>query len=393
MATKLHKPPSDPPNSPNSKMATKISSSLLEKLPDEIILKIFSFLSFKSLGSCNQVSHRIRTIAQDSTLWINVKALLKVIPTGFFEKIVASKVQVISFQKCEVYPVNLDFLREHNLDLKYLDISSCDGNPEFLSELVKLSKSLEYLNLHQSSSSRVVYKCIENMAYQNNLKVLCISKVNLYFKHIKKIIDNCSELTDFSISDASLSNQSIAYICKNLTSNTLRFDISLNEVEDKHIQSLVERCKNLEHLDLSETIVTYTSVTTIVTALSHSLVSLSLPHDVGMEIGLQNDVSMEKLNVIFDLTKLENLHIAYYCYDSDFDMEALGIRSHTEAAEVLAKIFPKLTIGRNRGSSEYKILKTDPCYHFYKPKFKEVTCFPPKVTVPHTGGDKLDRYW
>ena len=386
MATKLHKPPSAPPNSPNPKMAPKMSSSLLEKLPDEIILKIFSFLSFKSLGSCNQVSHRIRTIAQDTSLWINVRASLKVIPYGFFEKIVTSKVQFISLQKCEVFHVNLSFLRKHNLDLKYLDISSCDGNAEFLSELVKRSRSLEYLNLHQSSSSRMVYKCIENMAYQNKLKVLCIGKVNLFFRHVKKIIDNCSELTDFSISDASLSNESITYICKNLTSNALRLDISSNQVKDEHIQSLVERCKNLEHLDLSRTIVTYKSVTTIVTALSHSLVSLSLPPTVGNEIGLSNDVSMEKLKIIFDLTKLENLHIACFWYDSDipdFDMEALdffGIRSHTEAAEVLAKIFPKLTIGRDRGSSEYKILKTDPCYHFYKPKFKEVTCFPSKVT-------------
>ena len=84
------------------------------------------------------------------------------------------------------------------------------------------------------------------------------------------------------------------------------------------------------------------------------------------------------------MTKLENLHIACFLYDSDASdsdymeaLDGLGIRSSTE---VLAKVFPKLTIGRDRGSSEYKILKTDPCYHFHKPKFKEVTCFPSKVT-------------
>ena len=73
--------------------------ALFEKLPYEIILKIFSFLSFKSLGSCNQVSHRIRKIAQDTTLWEKVRASFKVIPTGFLEKIVALKVQFISFKK------------------------------------------------------------------------------------------------------------------------------------------------------------------------------------------------------------------------------------------------------------------------------------------------------
>ena len=377
MATKLHKPPSAPPNSPNPKLATKMSSSLFEKLPDEVILKVLSFVSFKSLGNCNQVSHRIRKIAEDTSLWINVRASLKVIPTGFLEKIVASKVQSISFQKCEVYPVNLDFLRDNNLDLKYLDISSSYSNPEFISALVKCSRSLEYLNLHQSSSS-VVDKCIENMAFQNNLKVLSVNDVNLDYYCIKEIIDKCSELTDLGISSAILSNTSIEYICKNLTSNTLRLDISSNEVKDEHIQSLVERCKNLQHLDLSETKVTYKSVTTIVTALSHSIVSLSFPNNVGMEIGLPNDVSMEFSSLVKSkMTKLENLHIACFLYDSDasdYDymeaLDGLGIRSSTE---VLAKIFPKLTIGRDRGCSGYKIMKTDPCYHFYEPKFKEVT--------------------
>ena len=224
------------------------------------------------------------------------------------------------------------------------------------------------------------------MAYHNNLKVLSVNDVNLDYYCIKEIIDKCSELTDLGISSAILSNTSIEYICKNLTSNTLRLDISSNEVKDEHIQSLVERCKNLEHIDLSETLVTFKSVTAIVTALSHSLVSLSLPQNVGLEIGLPNDVSMDKLKIIFNLTKLENLHITCFWYDSDgvvgmsdHEMEALGVLVIRNHFEKLAKIFPKLTIGRDRGSSGYKIMKTDPCYHFYEPKFKEVTCFPSQV--------------
>ena len=68
-------------------------SSLFKKLPDEVILEIFSFLSFKSLGNCNQVSHRMKRIAEDTSLWEKVRAWLKVIPAGFMEKIVKSKVK------------------------------------------------------------------------------------------------------------------------------------------------------------------------------------------------------------------------------------------------------------------------------------------------------------
>ena len=63
------------------------SSSPFDKLPDEIMLKIFSFLSFESLGNCNQVSHRMKRIAEDTSLWEKVEAEGKVIPAGFVEKL------------------------------------------------------------------------------------------------------------------------------------------------------------------------------------------------------------------------------------------------------------------------------------------------------------------
>ena len=139
------------------------STSPFDKLPDEIMLKIFSFLSFESLGNCNQVSHRMKRIAEDTSLWEKVEAEGKVIPAGFVEKIVKCKVKAISFQYCEILSTTLNLLQEYNLDLKYMDITNCDGNDNFLSELVKCSKSLEYLNINDSRSN-LVFECIEKIA-------------------------------------------------------------------------------------------------------------------------------------------------------------------------------------------------------------------------------------
>ena len=355
-----------------------MSSSPFVELPNEIILKIFSFLSFKSLGNCNQVSRRMKTISEDTSLWEKVEAWLKVIPAGFMEKIVKSKVKYLSVQHCEVFPINLKFLTEHNLDLKSMDISSCDGNDNFLSELVRCSKSLEYLNLHETRPN-LVFKCIENFAHANKLKVLCVNDVKLNFKYVKKIIDKCTELTDLGISGASLTQQSIAYICTNLTSNASRVDLSYNKVKDKHIQLLVEHCNNLEHLDLIETKVTYESVTRIVMAFSHSLVSLALPDNVGIEIGLPINICMEKLEIFFDLTNLENLHIGCDLGHLWILNEEGEIDSDDRHIEILKKYFPKLRIGRglgDLGTPEYKNLNTDPYCFFYEQNFKRVDCFP-----------------
>ena len=371
-------------------------SSPFDKVPDEIILKIFSFLSFKSLGNINQVSHRMKKIAEDTSLWEKVEALGVVIPAEFIKQIVKSKVRYVSFQDCKVCPINLDFLKENNLDLKYVRFSGCDGNDEFLSQLVKCSKSLECLNI-QESRSDLVFKCIENIAYPNNLKILCLNLVELRFESVKKIIDECNNLSDFGISATALKSgtgltkQSISYICTNLTPNVLKIDLSSNEVEDEHIQFLVERCKNLEHLDICETLITYKSVTRIVTAYSHSLVSLALPHYVGMEIGLPSNFSMkekksnvfkEKLKIIFELINLENLHIGCvlgYLYFFDDQGKVHNGDCHIM---ILAKMFPHLNIGRGLGSRYYRIPNTDPYYHFYKKNFKEVTCLPQNVPAP-----------
>jgi len=354
-------------------LATKMSSSPFEKLPDEIILKIFSFLSFKSLGNCNRVSHRLKTISQDTSLWKEVKAWLKVIPAGFVEKIVKSKVKHLSIPNCEVFPINLNLLIEHKLDLKSMDISNCDGNDNFLSELVKHSKALEYLDLTESRPN-LVHKCIENFDYSNKFKVLCVNEVKLNFKYVKQMIDKCTELTNLGISgvDTPLSQQSIAYICKNLTSDATRVDLAFNNVKDKHIQSLLERCQNLEHLDLRGTKVTYQSVTRIVSVLSHSLVSLLLPENVGVEMGMPSNVCMEKLKIIFDLTKLKNLHIG--CEEACLWIpdEAGEIYSDDGHIEILEKHFPKLKIGRGMSELEYEKFNTDPSYFFYIQEITEV---------------------
>jgi hypothetical protein len=91
-----------------------------------------------------------------------------------------------------------------------MDISNRDGDDTFLSEVVRCSKSLEYLNLVESRPN-LVFKSIENFACAKKLKVLCVSQVKLNFEYVKQIIDKCTELTNLDICrvDALLSQQTI----------------------------------------------------------------------------------------------------------------------------------------------------------------------------------------
>ena len=165
-----------------------------------------------------------------------------------------------------------------------------------------------------------------------------------------------------------------------MTPKALEIKLSFNDVKDKHIQSLVERCKNLKHLDLCNAIVTYKSVSWIVTVLSNSLVTLGLTRNVGDEIGLPSNISKEKLKTIFPLTltNLKNLYFDSelalgYWYEKGGTLNSFHFHCDVHI-EKFAKIFPKLTI---LGSSQPGwVPHPDPYYHFYKKTFKEVTCFP-----------------
>ena len=56
-------------------------------LPDELVLKIFTYLDLKDLGRCIEVCKRFRNIFHDEILWYNINMSKKNIPAGFLKHI------------------------------------------------------------------------------------------------------------------------------------------------------------------------------------------------------------------------------------------------------------------------------------------------------------------
>lgn len=50
----------------------KLSFVELDDMPEEIILKIFTFLDIRDILKCGQVSQRIRAISNDESLWLQL---------------------------------------------------------------------------------------------------------------------------------------------------------------------------------------------------------------------------------------------------------------------------------------------------------------------------------
>ena len=63
-----------------------MSSMQFEDLPDEDILKIFSFLDIKDILKCGQVSKRLWLISKDESLWLKLNLFQRTVPSEFIQK-------------------------------------------------------------------------------------------------------------------------------------------------------------------------------------------------------------------------------------------------------------------------------------------------------------------
>ena len=59
----------------------------LDNLPNEVLLKVFTYLNIRDFGYCAQVSKRLRDISIDESLWQKINVFNKVVPTGFIQHV------------------------------------------------------------------------------------------------------------------------------------------------------------------------------------------------------------------------------------------------------------------------------------------------------------------
>ena len=99
----------------------KLSSLQLEDLPNEVLLKVLSYVEIRDLICCGQISKRIRTISHDESLWQKLNLCKREIPTEFLEFVINNGCKYLSISYCKLVGVfPLSILSQ----LKYLDLET-----------------------------------------------------------------------------------------------------------------------------------------------------------------------------------------------------------------------------------------------------------------------------
>ena len=241
----------------------------LEDLPDEVILKVFSYLENNTDRiRSGHVSQRLRAISSDESLWHKMNLFKKTVPTSFIQFVLEKGCRFLSLCQTSLHG-SLNLTKPTKL--KHLNLNLClkvkNGT---LQELAAACHSLENLTLcvsDQYCCRLSKFSMMETLCTQNKqtLKVFYLKIFQDYMNSdiIQHIVYSCRELKEVSIIGKGVSHNSINYFVDNLSPNVEKLRLEMRDITDEHVEVLVKRCNKLTDLILESKYITNKSVTNI----------------------------------------------------------------------------------------------------------------------------------
>ena len=301
---------------------TDFEVTMLEDLPQEIILKIVSHLALKDLFNCMVLCKRIRTVANDNSLWekMNLVHNYHGMPYTLLPKLLDKGCKYLSVNSCHTYSTGEKLIFENNYQLKYLGVMSMSDEfvADVLPDLTASLFSLEKLSVRQeffdmkpiifgnTNIYSKFFKCI--IQNSKTLRVLDLGLVDLSLESVQHIFNLCQELTELNLPTLSDEN-SMYFICENLTSKIEKIDFGsrgiLQELRDYQLTVLLRRCNKISELSMYCARVSNDSASIIIENLSQSLVKLEIDMDYFSLSRILELAAMPKLQVLCDPSLFE----------------------------------------------------------------------------------------
>ena len=158
--------------------------SNLEALPNEVLMKICTYLTIFDITKFSQVSKRWRNFCKDKTLIQRsvekINLYNKKVPIEFLEKILDHGCKYLSLGaanlKVDDANINGKIKLKNPSKLKYLDLSACRGDTENIFEsFLESCNSLEKFALRESLKDvdgfpmnwKIMAKMISKLCFQN----------------------------------------------------------------------------------------------------------------------------------------------------------------------------------------------------------------------------------
>ena len=95
--------------------------------------------------------------------------------------------------------------------------------------------------------------------------MLDISAAKFITHHvIQQIVSSCLTLEEINLSGTRIPQETVSFLCKNLSENLLKISLGYLKVTDENIQDMVNRCCKMMEIDLHGTDITNEAVTAMI---------------------------------------------------------------------------------------------------------------------------------
>ncbi|XP_071087945.1 F-box/LRR-repeat protein fbxl-1-like [Haliotis cracherodii] len=229
--------------------------SVIQSLPEEILLNIFSYFSPKEL--CQYVApvcRRWRVLAYEPTLWV----CLKIDPlwevsiddlSTLLERVSGVKDLSLHARNGITYFEVFTYLKHCN-HLTELDLGLCDSiNIHVIECIVKFCPLLRNINLE--GCSNIDFECVKQLASLRHLSHLNLSHCRLENDSILLLAYSIDSIMSFNVDGVAwITDDAIMPLCEVHKSSLKHLELDGEELTDRSI-SAVAKCQSLVTLNVS----------------------------------------------------------------------------------------------------------------------------------------------
>ncbi|XP_060092064.1 S-phase kinase-associated protein 2 [Heteronotia binoei] len=223
-----------------------------DTLPDELLLGIFSYLSLADLRKVSQVCQRWQRLSMDDSLWKSVDLTGKNVLPGVIGQLLP--LGVIAFRCPRSCIGNPLFKTSRLLHVQHMDLSSCMIQVGDLESILDRCQSLRNLSLEELRlSSSIVRKIAQNPSL---IRLNLSGCSGFSAESLETMLNSCSRLEelnlawcDFTVAHVRTAVSHIPSAVTQLNFSGYRQNLLMSDVK-----TLLERCRNLVHLDLSDSV-------------------------------------------------------------------------------------------------------------------------------------------
>ncbi|XP_062334260.1 S-phase kinase-associated protein 2 [Osmerus eperlanus] len=250
-----------------------VAVSCWDSLPDELLLHILSCLPLRDLLRMSRVCKRWHRLAFDETLWQSVDLVgITQLDCALGQVLTAG----VKRLRCpHTFLGEPHFTNKGRLHVQHMDLSSCTASPSVLLDIMSRCRQLNHLSLEGMELSDGI---IQSLAENPNLEELNLCGCSGFSADVLgDMLQSCSQLENLNISWCDFSPDHVKAVVDNLACKMVHLNLSgyRQNLTMEDLKTLVERCPNLQVLDVSDSVLLTTDCFTVLLELKE-LVNLGL---------------------------------------------------------------------------------------------------------------------